>query len=783
MPSGGNCPPASHQRNTGVVESSAEYCAPDVTSPDIEHAPRPLASAAESGSQAATSPELGHAARPGQYANGDRPGRYLQSRCILCFGGKTGHDPSATVDVIACLDACFTQKRRSGLRDPQHIHPSSVFLSDAEVADMEATVERLRPSRPRPKQTLELPSDSSPHSRKGKRKKTETEVETDKCEGPLRVPNSVLDGCEASFKAADEEREKASTKFFDDTGLMAIMCRHDCVLWLANITTAGERQHYALALLHKYFQHIPTSYRVGVLYDIGCQLHRSCYKWGFLPEVRDRILFSISVFHAYNHQWPCQVAYHPRKCIGFGLSDGEGAERFWSSIEHLIPGQRVRGYWERLYVLNNQIHFDDMLHRRTLGEWILRKFLVCMERLGEALEGLKECGVPLAILRTEWASQQAAQTRPIPRQSKNAANKHIDAILKMDERVQILNIAIANLEAADEENDDNLVYMQDFEEERSRIQRRIHDAERKLDIRDREVLRRLYDDKYLRNRLNALALKTRIRDRLRQRKFEFRRIERALRLQSKERKLATHASVAIQRREPGIQALARRYNTLCSEMRKLIACGQAPSRAVPPDAIDLEKLWTLMLTTTSGTTPVYLMRTTWLRKSLPVGWQMRKSGMDQWAAVNVAREQATSEGMRHQLGLQRSEMLRLAVVWALRAGDVPSLDEWSDHWGPTSEEMSQARAEELTVSALHNPVSPTDWEDEHDDPDAVTDDDEHVVDADQDPEGHERESTAALFDILEDLHLNVPEVSEPDALTNPGFSAPSTPKTYISSPL
>jgi hypothetical protein len=56
-----------------------------------------------------------------------------------------------------------------------------------------------------------------------------------------------------------------------------------------------------------------------------------------------RILFALAVFHAYGHQWPCQLVYHPRKCEGFGLSDGEGCELFWSAIKLLIPSMRVAG--------------------------------------------------------------------------------------------------------------------------------------------------------------------------------------------------------------------------------------------------------------------------------------------------------------------------------------------------------------------------------------------------------------------------------------------------------
>lgn len=176
------------------------------------------------------------------------------------------------------------------------------------------------------------------------------EGEEDCYEEGMRVPVSVLNGCGESFVAADEKREKASTRFFTDTGLMALLCRHDCVLWLANLTSAGEKQHYALALLDQLFKHMPPQMTVGLLYDIGCQLERSCQKWQLLDEnTLSRISFAVAVFHAYGHQWPCQIIYHPRKREGFGLSDGEGCERLWSSLKQLIPSLRVSGVSKSIY--------------------------------------------------------------------------------------------------------------------------------------------------------------------------------------------------------------------------------------------------------------------------------------------------------------------------------------------------------------------------------------------------------------------------------------------------
>jgi hypothetical protein len=40
----------------------------------------------------------------------------------------------------------------------------------------------------------------------------------------MRIPISTLDVCRKSFLAADEKWEKASTHFFADMGIMALLC-------------------------------------------------------------------------------------------------------------------------------------------------------------------------------------------------------------------------------------------------------------------------------------------------------------------------------------------------------------------------------------------------------------------------------------------------------------------------------------------------------------------------------------------------------------------------------
>lgn len=180
-----------------------------------------------------------------------------------------------------------------------------------------------------------------PHKR---RKGTTEGGDEEVCiETGLWVPKSVLDGCLASFTAADEARIKGSTQFFDVTANMTLLCRHDRALFTVNINTAGEAQHFVLAIIAKLFEHRPSTIKVRFLYDIGCQLHRSCEKWGFLKPYHTRLTFAVSIFHAFGHQWACQLIYHPRKCIGYGLSDGEGAERLWHALSHLIAYGRVAG--------------------------------------------------------------------------------------------------------------------------------------------------------------------------------------------------------------------------------------------------------------------------------------------------------------------------------------------------------------------------------------------------------------------------------------------------------
>ncbi|KAF9514330.1 hypothetical protein BS47DRAFT_1361837 [Hydnum rufescens UP504] len=202
--------------------------------------------------------------------------QHQSPRCLpLCFGGDLDIVIPG-VHLIVCLDANFQLKRNRdkdrrkefvglpGSLDPKVVSPRTIFLSEVQIREWEERVEVLRPSKPK-----------MGHKRKaGKMEETEGDLmgggRPDEIEPGMNLPNATYDACRDSFVAADGDRIKASSTYFDSTGVMALLCRHDHPLVLANLKTAGEKQFYALALISALMESIPNHWRVGVLYNIGC---------------------------------------------------------------------------------------------------------------------------------------------------------------------------------------------------------------------------------------------------------------------------------------------------------------------------------------------------------------------------------------------------------------------------------------------------------------------------------------------------------------------------------
>ena len=144
-----------------------------------------------------------------------------------------------------------------------------------------------------------------------------------------KVPDEAVDECEDGHDSGSGLTIKTNMDHYDDGGVMALVCRHDVPLFLANIDTPGEQQKYAVSLIEHLFSLLPPTATVTVLYDVACVLDRSLNlvsvllhsrisflttsQFDILPEsITSRADFGTSAMHAYVHQWSCQIIYNPR---------------------------------------------------------------------------------------------------------------------------------------------------------------------------------------------------------------------------------------------------------------------------------------------------------------------------------------------------------------------------------------------------------------------------------------------------------------------------------------
>ena len=158
---------------------------------------------------------------------------------------------------ILCLDGSFEQKRCNcaGSGDQPIPTTQCFFIPESRVTEMREYVEKQRNI------------------------KTANQMDDEDTIIPgLPMANHIFDSCTSRFVAAKETNKKAEASIFSDTGLMALTCRHDRVLFMVNLRDAGEKQYNVLALLKQLFLELPSDWHVGVLYDIGCQLHKSIKK-------------------------------------------------------------------------------------------------------------------------------------------------------------------------------------------------------------------------------------------------------------------------------------------------------------------------------------------------------------------------------------------------------------------------------------------------------------------------------------------------------------------------
>ncbi|KAA1122378.1 hypothetical protein PGTUg99_037214 [Puccinia graminis f. sp. tritici] len=104
------------------------------------------------------------------------------------------------------------------------------------------------------------------------------------------------------------------------------------------------------------------------------RLNKVRKKRDIFPDSRNRLNLGTSVFHAYVHEWGCQVKYNPRYQPGWGLSDGESLERLWSSLSPQVSPLRYATRNNRLAALAHRCKYRNQQSISKLAAWLRRKF-------------------------------------------------------------------------------------------------------------------------------------------------------------------------------------------------------------------------------------------------------------------------------------------------------------------------------------------------------------------------------------------------------------------------
>ncbi|TDL19236.1 hypothetical protein BD410DRAFT_900284 [Rickenella mellea] len=508
----------------------------------------------------------------------------LQHRCPACFGGAFyGRATSQGADLHIAVDGNFHHRHRRSAGDcPEFYNPVN-FVSKE---DVDRVGRRILSARKRGPNRNYVP----------------------------KVADIALDGCEKSFDAADEDFEKANDSRFDDTGLMAAVCRHDIPLFFANIDSPGEQQKYAIALIEKFFKLIPEFATVLVLYDIGCVLDRSLHLYPHLENgILNRLSLGTAAMHSYGHQWSCQLAYNPRLQDGYGLSDGEGVERLWSRLRKLIGITRSSARKRRIWVIDRQAAFISDVLRDDLGVWLRRRLRSGVEsRAAKARAILAECGLPMTVLREQWELQRSEQTS-LRAHAPARLKKELDAVLTLQTHIETVNSAVDVTQktllagSAPAEAVQALTLLSEMQK---RLTDQIEALFTSLNVVATFPDLRNFPLEFITALLLARDLKINIRKRAVGTFFEWDRIDQAV--GGKENALGTklhqQARKSISKRKPALMTALKKYNKYCERLRELAG----PSSTFPlPQPLSLN-LGILRLDDT-------LMQDVWIDTSVATG--------------------------------------------------------------------------------------------------------------------------------------------------------------------
>ncbi|KAG6890858.1 hypothetical protein C0992_012244 [Termitomyces sp. T32_za158] len=473
--------------------------------------------------------------------------RILQRRCPACFGGKLFGRPLESDGGDNPCDC------------PKFYEPEFILPKDY-VDIVGARIENIR------------------HSRKPKQRK------------PI-VLDEAINECESSHTAGKGSNVKTNIEKFDDGGLMALVCRHDIPIFLANIDTPGEQQKYAVAMIEHLFSFLPAAATITVLYDVACILDRSLRTYEFLPtNITQRMGLATSAMHAFVHQWACQIVYNPQIRTGVGLTDGEGVERLWSRMQKLVAITRSCGRSRRLYIIDRHVASISQDLHDDLGSWIRCRLNKGTDgQSQQAREIITSCGIEEGVLRQEWALQQASELS-IRAQAPVRLKKELDTILTLqgdldasEKTLHSTRLSLAKVSPSAH----LLRVLTSLQEHHEQLKDDIEELYASLSVQELFPELRGVDLEFIRILLIARDLKINVRKRAIGSFFEWDRLDQATggRHQILGTKLHQATRAAIKKRAPALMAGLQKYNDLCATLASMYN----PEWAIPlPEPLPTE---------------------------------------------------------------------------------------------------------------------------------------------------------------------------------------------------
>ncbi|KAJ8087473.1 hypothetical protein PM082_006303 [Marasmius tenuissimus] len=334
------------------------------------------------------------------------------------------------------------------------------------------------------------------------------------------------------------------------------------------------------------------------------------------------------------------------------------------------------------------------------------------------------------VLRKEWTDQVADQTKPLPAQSKKKGRKAVEEVVRLrqaahelEQTSSRLTQSLANLQNDDYDHLDTMERLAKCREDIKRANQTLRQKEKLLGVKEKEEVRHLLESPYLRARMNALALKTRLMQKLRSRKFERDRIERSFRKTQAEQRAHHQIEDSVKKKDPGIQQIARWYNKLCTEMQGYIAKGQAPHNAVAPKEIVLEGLFSLDIDddiwqdiglsdrAEDGRPPLwlsdenvctgirYLLQRDCCEEELERLQEERDAMQiwfgEEWDTVLLSIDQSDNEDERYMLEGRQNDLASLCARWIEDLRQVEA-SVGVREWGPSASELAYASSLRLT---------------------------------------------------------------------------------------